>query len=201
MNVGREVKILLLNNRGISLDALEEQLRGLGARVDLVEPESTDGPLPVSGYDGVVASGGYLKSDVRSDTLRKYSAFFDGLSAPFLGICLGMKILGYCYGARIARTSPVVGVRRVALSGFPLFPGFQEFAVHQNHRYELVRPLPSALQDFTADGGPVQAIGVKGKRQYAVQFHPEVGRMHARVILENFVSLSSQGAQVGAQGT
>ena len=193
-------RMLILNHRGVSLTYLVELVRDLGASVDLVEPEAIAGPLPVSGYDGVIASGGYLRSETRQDTLRRYSTFFEELSRPFLGVCLGMKILGFCYGARIGRISPVVGRSRVVLKGFPLCPGLSEFTVHQNHRYQLLRPLPPPLADFTADGNDVQAVKVRGKNQYAVQFHPEVGATPASVIFENFVSQCS-GGSASAQGT
>ncbi len=186
------MKLLVLNHRGLSVDELVGLVGGLGAEFDLVEPESIAGPLPVSGYDGVIASGGYLRAAQRQETLRRYSAFFQGLERPYLGICLGMKILGFCYGARIGRTPPVVGETLISLRGFPLSPGLSEFRVHQNHRYQLLPPLPNSLEDFTAAGGPIQAVKVAGRDLYAVQFHPEVGESPARVIVANFVSLCSR---------
>ncbi|MGA2199029.1 MAG: hypothetical protein ABSG45_03740, partial [Nitrososphaerales archaeon] len=125
------------------------------------------------------------------ETLRRYSVFFEELERPFLGVCLGMRILGHCYGARIGMIAPVIGEYRVSLSGFPLCLGLSDFTVHQNHKYQLLRPLPSSLEDFTAGGNPIQAVKVRGKRQYAVQFHPEVGESPAQVILENFVLMCS----------
>jgi len=184
-------RVLILNHRGVSLDALVELVRSLGAEIDLVEPETITGPLPVRGYDGFIASGGYLRSATHRDTLRRYSTFFEELERPYLGVCLGMKILGFCYGARIRRIAPVVGERRVSLRDFPLSPGLSEFSVRQNHKYELLPPLPEALQNFTAEGDPVQAVKVAGRDQYAVQFHPEVGKTPARIIVENFVSMCS----------
>jgi GMP synthase-like glutamine amidotransferase len=186
-------KVLVLNHRGVSLASLVNLLGAFGAKIDLVEPETIAGPLPVRGYDGVVASGGYLKGATHRETLRRYSMFFEQLESPFLGICLGMKILGHCYGARMGATAPVVGAQRVSLRGFPLCPGLSEFTVQQNHRYELLRPLPGALEDFTADGYSVQAVRVVGREQYAVQFHPEVGSGPAQVIIKNFVTECSQG--------
>ncbi|MDA4113533.1 MAG: hypothetical protein OK474_05775 [Thaumarchaeota archaeon] len=184
-------KVLILNHRGVSLDALVGLVRSLGAEIDLIEPETIVGPLPVTGYDGFIASGGFLRSASHRDTLRRYYDFFQDLERPYLGVCLGMKILGFCYGARIRKIPPVVGARRVSLRDFPLAPGLSEFRVRQNHKYELVPPLPHALENFTAEGDPVQAVKVVGKDQYAVQFHPEVGETPARVIVENFISMCS----------
>jgi len=181
-------KLLVLNHRGLSVDSLVAALRRAGAGTDLVEPEEFAGPVPAGRYDGVVASGGYLRASARSTTLGRYSDLFRDLDRPYLGVCLGMKILGFCYGARIGNVGPVVGTRRVSLDGFPLCPGLAEFTVHQNHRYELLRPLPPSLRDYTS-AGPTQAVKVEGRDLYAVQFHPEVGTSPARVIFENFVSL------------
>jgi GMP synthase-like glutamine amidotransferase len=196
---GPAIRLLVLNHRGVSLSALVERIEEVGVGVEVLEPESIDGPIPTS-YDGFIASGGYLRGDSHRETLRRYSDFFEELERPFLGVCLGMKILGYCYGARIVKVTPVIGERRVRLDGFPLCPDLSEFTVHQNHRYELIQPLPKPLQDYTADPGPVQAVKVKGKDQYAVQFHPEVGES-ASVIVRNFVSLCAGRIRRTAQGT
>jgi len=188
-------KLLLLNHRGVSVQPLVELVRSLDADVETVEPEAIAGPLPASGYDGIIASGGYLKSSSRQDTLQRYSAFFGELRSPYLGICLGMRILGHCHGARFRKTAPVVGEYQVSLAGFPLCPELSDTTVYQNHRYEVIRPLPGSLEDFTARGSTVQAVKVVGKEQYAVQFHPEVGNHPVNVILRNFVSLCSGKSQ------
>ncbi len=180
-------KVLVLNHHGNSLSSLLELVLGLGASIDLVEPEALTSPFPVGGYDGVIASGGYLKLATHRETLRRYSDFFGELDSPFLGVCLGMRILGHCYGARIGKMTPVVGEHRVSLRDFPLCPGLSEFVVHQNHRYGLLPPLPITLENFTKDTDSIQAVKVNGKEQYAVQFHPEVGESPARVIFQNFV--------------
>lgn len=185
----------------MSLDALVGRLIELGAVVDLLEPESSEGPIPFPAYDGVVASGGYLKAGSRHETLLRYRRLFEELDRPYLGICLGMKILGFCYGARILKVQPVIGERLVSLRGFPLCPSLSHFTVHQNHRYELVRPLPNSLEDFTDDAGPVQAVKVRGREQYAVQFHPEVGDSAAASVMRGFVALCAVGRRSGGQGT
>jgi len=195
-------RLLVLNHRGVSLESLVGLVRSLGAEIDLIEPEEIEGPLPVRGYGGVIASGGFLKAATRQETLGRYSVFFEELEIPFLGICLGMKILGFCYGARIGKRRPVVGDYEVSLRGFPLSPGLSEFTVRQNHRYELLPPLPVSLENFTAVGHPIQAVKVVGKAQFAVQFHPEVGDSPARIIVANFVSMcGGRKRRTGGQGT
>src|SRR5271157_4220955 len=151
-------RLLVLGHRGISVDSLVNLVRSLGASVDLVEPESIAGPITVTGFDEFIASGGYLRSATHRETLRRYSIFFEELERPFLGVCLGMRILGHCYGARIGKMEPEVGEYRVSLRGFPLCPGLSEFVVHQNHRYGLLPPLPSTLEDFTAGADSIQAV-------------------------------------------
>jgi len=193
-------KLLIMNHRGVSVPALVEQLRRLGTDVNLVEPESFHWRTGASGFDGVIASGGYLRSKTHRETLNAYSSFLEELLVPFFGICLGLRILGHCHGARFRKTEPVTGIQRVTLSGFPLCPQLSSFPAHQNHRYELLRPLPETLQDFSV-GHDVQAVKVVGMDQYAVQFHPEVGNGPAATTIENFVLLCSTGKPKHAQGT
>ena len=147
-------RVLILNHRGVSLAALVELVRSFGVEVDLIEPEMIVGPFPVKGYDGVVASGGYLRSATHRETLQRYSTFFEELDRPYLGVCLGLKILGFCYGARIRKIPPVVGARRVSLRDFPLSPGLAEFTVRQNHKYELVLRSPRRWRTSPPKGTP-----------------------------------------------
>jgi GMP synthase (glutamine-hydrolysing) len=173
--------------------ALIERLEESGATFTVMEPAEVR-PSSARGFDGVVASGGYLRAETYRKELEVYSRLLDELDRPFLGICLGLKILGHHYGARMRRIAPAVGIYRIRfLREYPLAVGIRDCDVYQGHKYELIPPLPDVMENYATNGSPVQAVRIRGSQRYGVQFHPELSGEPARRILQNFVTLCSRG--------
>jgi len=182
-------RLLILNHHGASVPELIARVRETGVSFEVIEPDEV-GRSSAQGFDGVIASGGYLRAETYKTELQAYSAFLEDLDRPFLGICLGLKILGHVYGARMKRIPPAVGTYTVHFQReYPLAPGVQECKVYQGHKYELLPPLPDALENYATNGSPVQAVKVKGKDRFGLQFHPELSENPARAIVQNFVSI------------
>lgn len=182
-------KLLVLNHHGASFPALIRGLEATGATLKVVEASEVTPSSPRS-FDGVVASGGHLSSQTRLKELRVYSRMLDELGPPFLGICLGLKILGHRYGARIRRIEPAVGMQPLHfIREYPLAPGIRDCSVYQGHKYELIPPLPAEMENYATNGSPVQAVKIRGKEMFGVQFHPELSGKPAIEILRSFVSL------------
>jgi GMP synthase (glutamine-hydrolysing) len=185
-------KLLVLNHHGSSVSALIERLGESRASLTVVEPADVR-PYSARGFDGVVASGGYLRAETYRRELDVYSRLLEDLDRPFLGICLGLKILGRHYGARMRRIAPAVGTYRVHfVREYPLAPGILDCSVYQGHQFELIPPLPDVMENYATDGSPVQAVKIRGSERYGVQFHPELSGDPACQILENFVALCSR---------
>src|SRR5580658_10418638 len=136
-------RLLILDNRGQSVPELIARVRATGASFK-VEGPSTLHRSSADGFDGVIASGGSLTAETHQRDLKAYAEFLEELDRPFLGICLGLRILGHCYGARMRRIpSPAAGTFVVRFErDFPLAPGVRECSVYQSHKYELLLPLP-----------------------------------------------------------
>jgi GMP synthase-like glutamine amidotransferase len=184
--------LLILNHHSASLQALIDRVAEAGANSVVIEPMELK-QYSAQGFDGVIASGGYLSAATYKADLQTYSQFLKDLDRPFLGICLGLKILGYCYGARMRKIVPAVGTYIVRFQReYPLAPGVRECAVYQSHKYELLSPLPGALENYATDGSPVQAVKVRGRERYGLQFHPEMSGSPASQMIKRFVSLCSE---------
>jgi GMP synthase-like glutamine amidotransferase len=193
---GKTPRILVMDHRGQSVSELVEYLRPR-ASFDRIHPEEVRafGPALASGYDGILATGGFLESGSRRRVLDWYGDLLRESEKPFLGICLGMKIVGYCYGARMRKTPPDVGFREISFQGdFPLAEGVKTLRVYEKHKFELVPPLPRPLRNYASGGSPVQAVTVDGRPQFAVQFHPEVGS-DATIVLDRFLELCAGRAR------
>ncbi|HYC53384.1 MAG TPA: glutamine-hydrolyzing GMP synthase [Candidatus Binatia bacterium] len=119
-------------------------------------------------------------------------AIFDA-GVPLLGICYGMGILGVAGGGVVARSSHrEYGCAELHVDvDEDLFHGFgvgEPTTVWMSHGDRLEK-LPEGWESIARSGNsPLAALRHKGKRQYAVQFHPEVVHtQRGREVLENFL--------------
>jgi GMP synthase (glutamine-hydrolysing) len=183
-------RLLVLNHHGGSVPSLVSRLREIDVNFEMIEPADVDRSC-ARGFDGVIASGGYLSATTYGEDLKRYDALLEELDRPFLGICLGMKILGHHYGVRMRRIPPAEGMGPIRfLRDYPLAPGLKECLVYQSHRFEWLPPLPAELENYASNGSPVEAVKVRGTQRYGLQFHPELSGEPALGMLRNFVSLT-----------
>ena len=177
------MKILVLDHRSSYLDPLVKFLEERGATIEIKKPMEK-----LSYFDCAIASGGRLSREKYREILKWYRKFLYDLEKPFLGICLGHKILGYCYGAKIRKIYEKGFSTIRFLRNFPLALGIKEMRVYHDHDYGLF-DLPKKLVNYAySDKCDVQAVKVMGKQQYSVQFHPEI---KGKDILENFMNICS----------
>jgi len=191
LNAIRNEKILVFDNNSETLNLLVRLLRSLNATVAVKSPTR----LPTGDFLGVVISGGALPREHYKEILNLYKRFLESTEIPVLGICLGMRILGYCYGARIRRMPEIEeGLIEVKFhKDYPLAQGYERLKVQQDHIYEVICIPPCLTNYGSSTKCKIQAVKHRSKLQFAVQFHPEIdGASGGRIILENFLNLCSE---------
>ncbi|MDP2753368.1 MAG: glutamine-hydrolyzing GMP synthase [Nitrospirota bacterium] len=113
------------------------------------------------------------------------------LGVPVLGICYGMQLMAHCLGGKVAkaqkreygRAELIIDDRKDIFEGIPV-----KTTVWMSHGDRIERCPPSFNPIAHTDNSPVAAMANKGKRFYALQFHPEV--VHTAKgfeILKNFL--------------
>lgn len=113
------------------------------------------------------------------------------LGVPVLGICYGMQLMAHCLGGKVAkaqkreygRAELIVEDMKDIFEGIPV-----KTTVWMSHGDRIERCPPSFNPIAHTDNSPVAAMANKGKRFYALQFHPEV--VHTAKgfeILKNFL--------------
>ncbi|MFQ5762640.1 MAG: hypothetical protein ACE5PO_06370, partial [Candidatus Bathyarchaeia archaeon] len=151
------------------------------------------GNIALDSYRGVVISGGSLSKDAVEETLQWYRRFLDKVKVPVLGVCLGMKIIGRCYDARIRRleTDETGATTLTFHRPYPLAPNHAQLVVHEDHSFELIS-LPKGFDNYASSSRcNIQAVKHRDKPLFAVQFHPEVTENNqGRIILDNFLTFS-----------
>jgi GMP synthase-like glutamine amidotransferase len=142
--------------------------------------------------DGVVISGGpHLFTDAESaDTLLAKFTFLDNLDCPAFGICLGYQAIAIRRGARVflgeARRE-TDAIRMVTTH--PLMAGIPDGTHFREDHCEGV-DLPEGFTRLGAsEHYEAEAIADDRRRQYGVQFHPEVSGEPGRQLLTNFVQM------------
>jgi len=186
------LKLLVLNNKSETLEQLLGFLEDRGLSYHVKTPME---PLSLQNYQGVIISGGVLPGGRYREMLEWYRRLLNSTLLPTLAICLGLRILGYCYGSRMRRLEKaekgVVTLR--FFREFPLTPGRKELTVYEDHDYELLSLLEPLENHASSPTSKIQAVKHKAKPLFGVQFHPEVAAGNeGSIVLENFVKLCSE---------
>jgi len=137
----------------------------------------------------LILSGG--PSSVYDDEAPIASLEIIEMDIPILGICYGMQLIGYYFGANIkAASKREYGRAELTVVGDdPLFEGFNgKSTVWMSHADKL-EELPQGFKVLGySDNSEFAAIRHIDKNIYGLQFHPEV--IHSEngsLIIENFV--------------
>ncbi|MCR4941997.1 MAG: anthranilate phosphoribosyltransferase [Campylobacter sp.] len=118
-----------------------------------------------------------------------------GLNIPILGICLGHQAIGLVNGAAIkCLDEPVHGKtsRIKVLSSNKLFAELpSEFEVMRYHSLYVDEVGENLEVLAKSEDGVIQAIKVKDKEIYGIQFHPEsYFSQYGKKILQNFCKIA-----------
>ena len=142
----------------------------------------------------LILSGG--PSSVYDDEAPIASQEIIDMDIPILGICYGMQLLGYYFGAKI-KAAPKKEYGRAELTiveDDALFDGFNgESTVWMSHA-DKIEELPQGFKKLGyTENSDFAAIRHIEKSIYGLQFHPEVAHTEkGSLIIENFVRKVSE---------
>lgn len=195
------MRVAILKYNAGNVQSVTYALERLG-----IEPMLTDVPGDLHAADKVIFPGvGEASSAMRYLKNRGLDTVIKRLKQPFLGICLGMQLMGSyseendteCLGIFSEKISlfqedpkqslkvPHMGWNTINQLKTPLFDGLEENSyVYFVHSYYVeVGEHTIALSNH---GIPFSA-GVHKDNFYAVQFHPEKSEKIGAQILQNFI--------------
>lgn len=139
-------------------------------------------------YRAIILSGG--PESVYAPTAPQYDPALFTLDLPILGICYGMQLLNTVAGGTVNRQSRREDGRcqiQIATDS-ALFAGLAATqAVLMSHGDTVDRVAPGFRQ-IADSAGLIAGIEAPARRQYGVQFHPEVDLSeHGKEVLANFL--------------
>jgi len=168
------------------------RLRELGAFGLVYGPNVTVDEINGSDLRGVILSGG--PKSVLDAGAPVLDPLILELGVPIFGVCYGQQLLAHNYGGKIvASTHREYGkaVVRIRDSDSVLFRGLvADQQVWMSHG-DYVDVAPDGFRTVaTTSEVPVAAMENLSRRQFAIQFHPEVTHTtNGSVILRNFLNV------------
>jgi len=183
--------IAVLDFGGQYAHLIATKVRGLGVRAEIRDP---DDPLETyRKYAGIILSGSPSLSAHDED-----SAWTRGildLGMPVLGFCFGHQEIAKHAGGSVEHTKREYGAATLHILGHsPLFEGLSRQEIVWMSHGDTVTQVSGGFVETGFSTGSVRgtehrhaAIAHEGRRQYGLQFHPEVDDTPCGVrILENF---------------
>ena len=175
----QKAAIAVLDFGGQYVHLIATKVRGLGVSAEIREP---DEPLETyRGYRGIILSGSPALS-ARDEDAGWTRDVLD-LGVPVLGFCFGHQEIAKHAGGSVEHTRREYGAATLhAVAGSPLFDGIApEETVWMSHGDTVTRLEGGFVEIGYSTGGSDAgsqhrnaAIACEAKRQYGLQFHPEV---------------------------
>jgi GMP synthase (glutamine-hydrolysing) len=184
--------IAVLDFGGQYVHLIATKVRGIGVHAEIREP---DDPIETyRGYRGIILSGSPALSALDEDAGWTRGVLDLGL--PVLGLCFGHQEIAKHAGGAVEHTRREYGPATLHITApSPLFEGMsQDELVWMSHGDTVTR-LGAGFAEIGystggAGGGPDHrnaAIACEARRQYGLQFHPEVDDTICGVrLLRNF---------------
>ncbi|QAY59725.1 aminodeoxychorismate/anthranilate synthase component II [Microbacterium protaetiae] len=183
--------LLIVDNHDSFVHILVDYLRGLGARVTLVEADAIDPATALDDHEAVLISPGPgAPGDAGASVPLVHVAFERGM--PLLGVCLGHQAIAEAFGGTVGPAPELMHgmVSQIVHDGTGLFEGMpQPFAAGRYHSL-AVTAVPDVLEvTARTDSGTVMGLRHRTAAIVGVQFHPEsVLTQHGRRLLSNWLA-------------
>jgi len=181
--------IIILDFGSQTTQLIARRVRELGVFSEIWPPDSPADKLAQCQPRGLILSGGPASVYDPGAPQPDAAIFESGI--PILGICYGLQLLAHLQGGKVDRSHEREFGRTElkVIQDAPLFAGLDGTQVVWMSHGDRLLELPEGFKSIGAsDNSPLAAIENAVKRQYGVQFHPEVSHtVHGREILGNFV--------------
>lgn len=167
---------------------IARRIREMGVFTEVVNPETTAAVLKLG--KGVILSGSPHSTSTGSFKIDPETF---NLPQPILGICYGMQIMNVIHQGRVQNIGRgEYGSQKISLSAkSQLFRGLEKQENVWMSHGDSVDKLAQCFEPIAhSQDGIIAAIQHSEKKQFGVQFHPEVTHTeNGQKILENFIEM------------
>jgi len=181
--------ILVLDFGGQYARLIARRVRECKVYSEIISHDLSAAEIKSKNPAGLILSGGPASVYVDNAPMCD-PAIFD-LGIPILGICYGMQLMAKDLGGTVAQTglSEYGGVELSVDGESPLFADVSLTQTVWMSHQDSVDRLPTGFRALASTSNtPAAAMGDDAKKQYAVQFHPEVVHTpQGMTVLKNFL--------------
>lgn len=181
--------ILVLDFGGQYARLIARRVRECKVYSEIISHDLSAAEIKAKNPDGLILSGG--PASVYVDNAPMCDSAIFNLGIPILGICYGMQLMAKDLGGTVAHTgmSEYGGVELSVDGDSPLFADVPLTQTVWMSHQDSVDTLPDGWQALASTcNTPTAAMGNDAKKQYAVQFHPEVVHTpQGMTVLKNFL--------------
>lgn len=168
-------KVLILNFGGQYTQLIARRIRECNVYCEIINHQVSADEIRAMKPSAIVLSGGpasvYVKDAPMCD-----KGIFD-LEVPILGICYGAQLMAELMGGKVS-PSQIREYGRVELTvdnTVPIFRGIDRVTTAWMSHTDSITTLPDGYKVIgSTPNCPVAAMADVNKKQYALQFHPEV---------------------------
>ncbi|SEN40651.1 glutamine-hydrolyzing GMP synthase [Lihuaxuella thermophila] len=182
-------RVVVLDFGGQYNQLIARRIRDLGVFSELLPYNTSAEELKKMNLKGIVFSGG--PNSVYEENSPKCDPEVFNLGLPILGICYGMQMIAYHFGAKVDRAEKrEYGKAELDIvSETPLFKGMDKTqTVWMSHSDVVTAPPGGFRVDGKTHSAPIAAMSHPERQIYAVQFHPEVRHsVYGNEMLRNFL--------------
>ena len=182
----RSEKVCILDAGAQYGKVIDRRVRELSVECDLLPLSAKASEL--ADYAAIIVSGG-PQSVYAADAPSYDPAIFD-LPVPLLGICYGLQLLNHTLGGTVERKARREdGAFDISVEGnCKLFEGLGATSTVLLTHGDSVDKVPPGFRVVARSGELIAGIENAEKRQYGVQFHPEVDlSVDGTKMLRNFL--------------
>ncbi|GDX79831.1 GMP synthase [glutamine-hydrolyzing] [Deltaproteobacteria bacterium] len=178
--------VLILDFGSQFTQLIARRVRELGVYCEIhpctLEPRALDGLV------GIILSGG--PSSVYDHDAPPFHDGWLAQGVPILGVCYGMQLLTHRQGGEVSPAGArEFGLAQLSVSGGAVFTGLGgQLPVWMSHGDQVARMPEGFVIAASTETCPVAAFEDPVRRQYGIQFHPEVTHTRDGMrMLSNFV--------------
>ncbi|KKS95641.1 MAG: GMP synthase, GMP synthase (glutamine-hydrolysing) [Candidatus Gottesmanbacteria bacterium GW2011_GWA2_43_14] len=181
--------ILIVDFGSQTAHLIGRRVRDLGVETKIVLPNDAVSAANQFKPKGVILSGGPSSVYAQQALLIDRQIF--NFQIPFLGICYGLQLMAHQLGGRVTpgkKKEYGPTVFRIAAQNKLLKGLNREMRVWMSHFDQAVKVPPGATISGSTPSVEIAAFADESKKQYAIQFHPEVHHTEdGGRILSNFI--------------
>ena len=184
--------IYIINFGSSKTSNIQQVVTSLGYECTIIPWEQTEKIDRTKATAYILSGSPTLLTEKSPEPYLEKISFLKNVTAPVLGICFGHQLLGLLFGASIYKGKAIRTSTEIKIFNHSnIFNGFNESEHFEEDHTEGIT-FPTTFICLASSGEyENEAMKHPSKNIFGVQFHPEVSGENGKMLLKNFLTLTS----------